>query len=52
MKHRSCKSKPPLLALGMVVIGLLILLFCLPPWLFCCIFAAVLIAAGMLLLRP
>ncbi len=48
---RGCKTQYKTTALLLIGIGLLILFFCVPTWVFCCLAAAILIAAGLLLLK-
>lgn len=51
MKRRCCRTQKYKIALLLVGIGLLLLFFCLPSWLFCCVLALVLIVGGLFLIQ-
>lgn len=50
---RSCRPSFPIqkaAAIGLVAVGLLLLLCCVPFWVFCCVLGAVMIVFGLKLL--
>ncbi len=47
MKCRPSLFKIQAAALAMIGVGLLLLLFCVPFWVFCCVLGAVLIVIGL-----
>ncbi len=50
---RSCRPSFPIqkaAAIGLVALGLLLLLFCVPFWVFCCVLGAVMIVIGLKLM--